>query len=196
MVITDWVTDSDASNHTTPYLGGISNPLPPLLFHPSSIVVGNGSVLPITPVGDSVFHGPFYRNDVMIAPDLIQSLLSYCYFTTNNSYSMEFDPFGLFVKDLATRSMIARHNSSGPLYTIPLPALTTSITDAPPYALVVHFDVSSFPFASPGTLPNDLDYLFVSSPTIPSIALAKSTRLCYPTTCQTWYHGPWGQCGD
>jgi hypothetical protein len=35
---------------------------------------------------------------------------------------MEFDPFGLSVKDLSTRSMITRCNSSGPLYTMRLPS--------------------------------------------------------------------------
>jgi hypothetical protein len=34
---------------------------------------------------------------------------------------MEFDPFGLSVKDLATRNMIVRSNSSSPIYTLRLP---------------------------------------------------------------------------
>jgi hypothetical protein len=50
---------------------------------------------------------------------------------------MEFEPFGLSMKDLATWSVIARYNSLGPLYTILPPTSTTSITDAPPYALEV-----------------------------------------------------------
>jgi hypothetical protein len=79
--------------------------------------------------------GPFYLNDVLVAPDLVQSLLSVRRLTTDNSCSMEFDPFGLSVKDLATRSVIVRYNSSSPLYTIPLSASATFITDAPPYAL-------------------------------------------------------------
>jgi hypothetical protein len=33
---------------------------------------------------------------------------------------MQFDPFGLSMKDLATRNMIFRCNSFGPLYTIRL----------------------------------------------------------------------------
>jgi hypothetical protein len=46
-----------------------------------------------------VLPGPFYLNDVLVAPDLVQSLLSICRFTTDNSCSMEFDAFGLSVKD-------------------------------------------------------------------------------------------------
>jgi hypothetical protein len=35
---------------------------------------------------------------------------------------MEFDPFGLSVKDLSTQNVIVRCNSSGPLYTMRLPS--------------------------------------------------------------------------
>jgi hypothetical protein len=35
---------------------------------------------------------------------------------------MEFDPFGLSVKDLATRNVIVRSSSSGPVYTLRLPS--------------------------------------------------------------------------
>jgi hypothetical protein len=88
-----------------------------------------------TSVGDAVLPGPFYLNDVLVAPDLVQSLLSVRRFTTDNSCSMEFDPFGLSVKDMASRSVIARYNSLGPLDTIPLSASATFSIDAPPYAL-------------------------------------------------------------
>jgi hypothetical protein len=55
---------------------------------------------------------------------------------SGNSCSMKFDPFGLSMKDLATRSVIAKYNSSTPLYTLRLPASTTSTLYAAPYALV------------------------------------------------------------
>jgi hypothetical protein len=48
---------------------------------------------------------------------------------------MEFDPFGLFVKDLATRRVLARYDSTGPLYTLPLPTLPTTTTRVVPHAL-------------------------------------------------------------
>jgi hypothetical protein len=100
--VNNWVAESDATNHTTPHFDHIFSPRSPSLAHPSSIVVGNGSVLPVTSVGDSVLPGPFYLNDVLLAPDLVQSLLFVRRFTTDNSYSMEFVLFGLSVKDLAT----------------------------------------------------------------------------------------------
>jgi hypothetical protein len=56
---------------------------------------------------------------------MVQSLVSVHRFTTGNWCFMEFDPFGLFVKDLSTWNMIVRSNSTGPLYTLHLPGSTT-----------------------------------------------------------------------
>jgi hypothetical protein len=95
----------------------------------ASIVVGNGFVLPVTSVGDSVLFEPFYLNDVLVSPDLIQNLLSVHQFTTNNSCSMEFD--------LATRHILVRYDNNGPLYTLPLHTSSTSTPRVVPYALVV-----------------------------------------------------------
>jgi hypothetical protein len=44
---------------------------------------------------------------------------------------MEFDPFGLSVKDLTTRNVIARSNSTGPLYTLRLPSSIASSRTSP-----------------------------------------------------------------
>jgi hypothetical protein len=126
----DWVTDSGASHHSTPSAGNISHPHTLTSFSPSSIIVGNGSILPITSVGDSVLPGPFYLNNILLAPDLVQSLLSVRRFATDNWCSMEFDPFGLSVKDLTTRNVIVRSNSTGPLYTMRLPGSFTSPSTA------------------------------------------------------------------
>jgi hypothetical protein len=118
--ITDWIADSGASNHTTPDFGNVSVSHPPNSNIHSSIVVGNGFVLPVTSVGDTVLPGPFYLNNILVAPDIIQNFLSVLKFTIDNSCSMEFDSFGLSVKDLATRNVIVRSNSSGPVYTLHL----------------------------------------------------------------------------
>ena len=128
--VSDWVADSGASYHTTPDAGILSSTSPRHPSLPSSIVVGNGSALPVTSVGDAVLPGPFRLSNVLVAPHIIQNLLVVRQFTTDNSCSMEFDPFGLSVKDLATRTLLARCDSPGPLYTLCLPAPTTS-TSAP-----------------------------------------------------------------
>jgi hypothetical protein len=133
------VADSGATHHTTPSVGNISTLHPLASSNPFSIIVGNGSSLPITSVGDSVLPGPFYLNSILLAPDMVQSLLYVHHFTTDNWCSMEFDPFGLSVKDLTTKKVIVRSNSTGPLYTMRLPgSLTPSSSAMAALAVVPH----------------------------------------------------------
>jgi hypothetical protein len=81
--------------------------------------------------------GPFYRNNVLVIPDIFQNLLSIRLFTADNWCSMEFDSFGLSVKDLSTKNVITRCDSSGPLYTMRLPSCSTpSSSVAAPTTLV------------------------------------------------------------
>jgi hypothetical protein len=141
--VQDWVADSGATHHTTPSVGNISTLRPLASSNPSSIVVGNGSSLSITSVGDSVLPRPFYLNNILLAPDMVQSLLSVHRFTIDNWCSMEFDMFGLSVKDLTTKNKIVRSNSTDPLSTMRLPGSLTpssSVVDvlaAVPHALTV-----------------------------------------------------------
>jgi hypothetical protein len=83
--------DSSVMHHTTPSVDNISTLHPLTSSNPSSIIVGNGSFLPITSVGDSVLPGPFYLNNILLASDMVQSLLCVHRFTTDNWCSMEFD---------------------------------------------------------------------------------------------------------
>jgi hypothetical protein len=122
LVVTDWVTDSGASNHTISDASNLTFVHPPTFINPSSIIVGNGSALPVTSVGDSTLPDPFYLNNVLVTLDIIQNLLSVRHFTTENRCSMDFDPFGLCMKDLSMRNVITRWNSSGALYTLRLPS--------------------------------------------------------------------------
>jgi hypothetical protein len=135
--VIDWVADSGASNHTTSDAGNLSSVHPPHINDPSSIIVGNGSSLPVTSVGDMALPGPFYLNNVLVTPDIIQNLLSVRRFTTGNWCSMEFNPFGISVKDLSTRYLITRCDSSRPLYTMHMPSRSTpSSSIAAPTTLV------------------------------------------------------------
>jgi hypothetical protein len=74
--LTKWVTNSSASNHTTHDPGNISlfQPLNPAI--PSSIVITNRFVLPVTSVGDTILFGLFYLNNILVTPDIIMNLLS------------------------------------------------------------------------------------------------------------------------
>jgi hypothetical protein len=52
---------------------------------------------------------------------------------------MEFDPFCLFVKDLTTKNVIVKSNSTDPLYTMRLlGSLTPSFSDVAVFAVVPH----------------------------------------------------------
>lgn len=95
---------------------------PPNSACPSSIIVGNGSTLPVTSEGDSVLPSPLNLNNILLTPDIVDNLLSVRHFTTDNRCSMEFDPFGVSVKDLYSRNVVVRCNSFGSLYTLCLPA--------------------------------------------------------------------------
>ncbi|WVZ84380.1 hypothetical protein U9M48_031418 [Paspalum notatum var. saurae] len=117
----DWIAESGASYHTTPDTTILSSIRPPHPSCPSTIMVGKGSCLPVTSVGNAVTHGPFR----LVAPHMVHNLLSIRQFTTDNSCSVEFDSFGLNVKDLASRRPILRCDSSGPLYTLRFPPSAT-----------------------------------------------------------------------
>jgi hypothetical protein len=82
--VTDWVTDSGASNHTTFSVGNLTSVRPPLPTDPSSIVVGNESSLLVTSVGNTTFPGPFSLHNVLVTPNIIQNLISVRHFTTDN----------------------------------------------------------------------------------------------------------------
>jgi hypothetical protein len=124
---TDWVVDSGASFHTTPTTSSLSHSHPPHRSHPPSIVVGNGSTLPVT----SVLPGTFYLNDVLVAPHLTYPLLSERRFTSDNLCSMEFDPWGLTISHLPTHVVLACCDSSGPLCSIHLPSTSTTGVSSP-----------------------------------------------------------------
>jgi len=115
---TEWVMDSGASNHLTPDTGNISLFRPPRSTYPSSIIVGNGSILPVTTTSHTVISRPLYLNNVLVAPHIIKNLISVRQFTKDNNCSIEFDPLGLPVKNLRSRNVIVRCNSSGALYSL------------------------------------------------------------------------------
>jgi hypothetical protein len=108
------MVNSGASFHTTPTTSSLFHSHPPHPSHPPSIFVGNGSTLPIPSVGASVLSGPFYLNDVLVAPGLTHPLLSDRRFTSDNHCSMEFDPKGLTIRHIPTCAVLARCDSPGP----------------------------------------------------------------------------------
>jgi uncharacterized membrane protein YgcG len=132
----EWITDTGATYHTTPDPGILTFVRPPPSSLPSSIMVANGSCLPVTSVSAAGPPGSFRMPDVLVAPSLVHNLFSVHRFTTDNSCSVEFDSSGLTVKDSATRRPLLRCDSTAPLYTIRLPHATSS-SSSPPDPVVV-----------------------------------------------------------
>jgi hypothetical protein len=115
---TDWIFDSGASSH----MSASSNLLSSCTTSPfSSIILGNGSSIPIHCVGQAQLSSPskpLLLCDVLVVPSLIKNLISVRKITRDNLVSLEFNPFGLYVKDYRTKAEIARFNSSSDLYSL------------------------------------------------------------------------------
>jgi hypothetical protein len=59
---------------------------------PSLIIVGNGSILPVTSTGAAHLPASLRLNNVLVSPNLIENLISVRQFTSDNNCSVEFDP--------------------------------------------------------------------------------------------------------
>ena len=70
---------------------------------------------------------------MLIAPHLVKNLISIRALTCDNSISVKFYPWGFSIKDLHTKMVLLRCDSSGELY--PLRQLTTT-PSSPPAALL------------------------------------------------------------
>ena len=70
--------------------GKLSTVSPPSSITPSSIVVGNGALLPVTATGSHTFSLPqrtLVLNNVLVSPNIIKNLISIHRFTTDNNCS-------------------------------------------------------------------------------------------------------------
>ncbi|XP_013632417.1 PREDICTED: uncharacterized protein LOC106337855 [Brassica oleracea var. oleracea] len=116
----NWYIDSGATAH----LASTSGILDSVLKHSTgnSVVVGNGSSIPITHTGSTSLSSPsrsLSLNNVLVAPNIIKNLISVRRFTNDNWCSIEFDHFGFSIKDLNTRKTLLRSESKGDIYSIP-----------------------------------------------------------------------------
>ncbi|GJY42369.1 ribonuclease H-like domain-containing protein [Tanacetum coccineum] len=114
-----WYMDTGATSHLasdTSKLTFVSNKI--II---SSILVGNGNSIPVTNTGHSMLptlNRPLDLHNVLVTPNIIKNLIYVRQFTRDNSFSIEFDPFGFTVKDLWTRHLLLRCNSKGDLYPV------------------------------------------------------------------------------
>ncbi|XP_074287645.1 uncharacterized protein LOC141612793 [Silene latifolia] len=132
----NWFMDTGATSHMTANAGTLSS-----YFNSSiknGIIVGNGKTIPISGYGQSKINHPkhpFILKNVIHAPDIVKNLVSVRKFTTDNSVSVEFDPFGFCVKDYRTGMRLMRCNSKGELYPI-----TTTHSVSSPAAFTSTYD--------------------------------------------------------
>jgi len=99
----------------------LSHVLLPRYPAPSSIVVGNGSLIPVTATGSTELASNLRLNNVLVSPQMIKNLTSVRQFTLDNNCSVKFDTAGCSVKVLPSRREIVSCNSFGPLYPLRLP---------------------------------------------------------------------------
>ena len=74
----EWYADSGAGSHMTAHSGIISSPRPPSLSGPSSIIVDNGALLPVTSISSFSFPAPrrpLVLNNVLVSPSIIKNLI-------------------------------------------------------------------------------------------------------------------------
>jgi hypothetical protein len=124
-----WVADSGATSHMAAAHGNLASITPVSNFPP--VIVGNGSHLCVSHLGSSTLPTnarSLSINDILVAPNIIQDLLSVRKLTRDNLISMEFDPWGLSCKDLRTRALLLRTNSDGDLYPLLPPSSSTLLT--------------------------------------------------------------------
>lgn len=72
-LVHDWCMDTGAETHMTSNSGNLSTSSPPSSSTPTSIVVGDGSILPVTCTGSTLFpsdRGYLRLNNVLVSPQL------------------------------------------------------------------------------------------------------------------------------
>jgi hypothetical protein len=118
----DWYLDTGASMYMSTNSGILSFPHP--LPTPSFITVGNGARLPVTHTATAAIpttSSPLHLHNVLVTPSLIKNLVSVKQLTHDNNVSIEFDPVGFSVKNLATHTVMLQCESPSDLYPLRLP---------------------------------------------------------------------------
>jgi hypothetical protein len=92
-----------------------------LRYPTPSIVIGNGSLLPVVGTGSTALPHSLFLHNILVSPQIIKNIIYVHQFTIDNNCSVEFGPVGCSVKDMQTQNVIARCNSSRALYPLHLP---------------------------------------------------------------------------
>ncbi|GJR56659.1 ribonuclease H-like domain-containing protein [Tanacetum coccineum] len=112
-----WYMDTGATSHLSSHTGNLQTSSLNRNFH--SVIVGNGSSIPVTHSGHVQIPNPYrplHLRNVLVTPNIIKNLVSVRKFTTDNKCSIDFDPYGFTVRDYHTRQTLLRCDSTGDLY--------------------------------------------------------------------------------
>ena len=74
----EWYFDLGATSHMTSQSTSLSHVRFPRYPTPSSTIVSNGSILPITAIGNIEFPHALLLNNVHVSPQLIKNLIFVC----------------------------------------------------------------------------------------------------------------------
>ena len=123
-----WYLDSGATHHTTPISESLESKSE---YHVSSkLLVGNGSALPITHVGQLHISDskPLHLRNILLVPSIKKNLISISQFTLHNDVTVEFDASCCYVKDKQTKTILVQGKLNNGLYQLDVP---TSVTMQP-----------------------------------------------------------------
>ncbi|CAL1353624.1 unnamed protein product [Linum trigynum] len=116
-----WLLDSAATNHVTPDLGGLS--LYTDYHGPEEVIVGDGSGLKITHIGQSrlpTSSSSLALSNILCVPAIKRRLLSVAQLCKSNSVSVEFFSDCFIVKDLATGAPLLCGLNNDDVYELPV----------------------------------------------------------------------------
>ncbi|GKB24836.1 ribonuclease H-like domain-containing protein [Tanacetum coccineum] len=111
--------DTGASSHLADNTGILTSFSNSSIY--PSVFVGNGHFIPVTHTGHSFLHTsskPLQFNHILVTPHIINNLIYVRKFTRDNDVFVEFDAYGLSVKDYQTGRLLLRCDSTGDLYPV------------------------------------------------------------------------------
>lgn len=115
----EWYPDSGVTAHITNSTQRLHHSHP---YHGSdSVIVGDGSFLPITHVGSANLpstSGNLPLKDILVCPDIAKSLLSVSKLTTDYPCSFKFASDGVHVKDKATKKLLTLGRNHKGMYVL------------------------------------------------------------------------------
>lgn len=112
----DWFVDSGATDHMASSAASVSQPMP--YAGNSKVAFGDGNVLPISHIGQSMIHNNIKLRDVLVVPTITKNLLSISKLTTDNSMDVLFSQPHFYIQDRATKQVLAKGRCEQGLYVL------------------------------------------------------------------------------